>query len=242
VPVVDAYAAVLATDPPHQIDAASAKARLELLDIFPDDQRDGDGVFDVQDLRLWIATLTNPSLPDRDNYHSRYDLNGDGITGGSGTDRFDLDISMNPAGAGASPFDMVEFEFLGESVEYLEEELTDMQIVCYYANSDLYDLGGVEPSVRDAELETVRTLCDSVCNITFGTSAGYTLCSESATSCTFYTLLNGVDSCTSRCASFETTCLRSIHDGEETCEIDGTGSCDDVANDRLCECEKPEEP
>jgi WD40 repeat protein len=57
----------------------------------------------------------------------------------------------------------VNTDFLGKSVSYDENALTDMELVCYYANSDLYELGQADPftaEVRDAELEKVRTSCD----------------------------------------------------------------------------------
>jgi hypothetical protein len=61
---------------------------------------------------------------------------------------------------------------LGEPVTYFEDQLTDIQIVCCYANSDLYDLGGLEPSVRDDELETVRSWCDPCAALTAPANRG----------------------------------------------------------------------
>ena len=80
---------------------------------------------------------------------------------------------------------------------------------------------------------------DDVCNMTFGTSDGYLLCSEDETSCTFYTRLNDIDSCGTRCASFGTECLASVRDQEDTCTPGEVGTCDDIIGDRLCTCSKP---
>ena len=77
------------------------------------------------------------------------------------------------------------------------------------------------------------------CNMAFGTSAGYFLCAETATSCTFYALLNEVDSCTTRCAALQSTCLASIRDTDDTRTQGELGTCDDIVGDRLCECSKP---
>lgn len=175
--VADAYAALLATDPPGLIDKFNALARLELLDIASDlvppselpppgssspiPTVNPDGAFDIADLRRWIDVLTGPGAGEID--HGRFDLNGDGAVGGEGTERFDLDISMDPLSSSSIPFFIVNYDFIDTPVTYSEDVLTDIEIVCYYAMSPLYEIGGLDPFTaegRAEELERVRNLCD----------------------------------------------------------------------------------
>ena len=80
---------------------------------------------------------------------------------------------------------------------------------------------------------------NNACNIAFGSNPGYVLCEETPISCTFYTLLNDVDSCTTSCESAGATCLRSLRDTDDTCIPGEPGACDEIVGDRLCECTKP---
>ncbi|MEM7135781.1 MAG: hypothetical protein AAF500_04335 [Myxococcota bacterium] len=64
------------------------------------------------------------------------------------------------------------------------------------------------------------------------------MCSQTESSCTFYTLLNDIDSCSIRCADGGGTCLAFIGDTDNTCVPGERGSCDDVVGDRICECTK----
>ena len=114
-PVVDAYAAVLAAGGEH--------ARRVLFDVT------GNGIFDHNDIEVFLDSL---QYYDGALNYSRFDLNGDGLTGGSGTDRFDLTMNMEYS---SSVYQSVE----GQSVFYNENSLTDLEILCYYAYSDLYD-------------------------------------------------------------------------------------------------------
>src|SRR5207253_448149 len=62
--------------------------------------------------------------------YSRFDLNGDGSTGGAGKDRFDLDMD----GAYGTASATIE----GVPVSYDETGVTDDDVLCYYAYSSLY--------------------------------------------------------------------------------------------------------
>jgi len=114
-PVVDAYAAVLA--------AGGEKIRIELLDVT------GNGNFDHNDieefLEIYLDTLKARLLD-----YSRYDLNGDGITGGSYTDRFDLTMD--------GQYSEVQKTIEGTLITFDENNLTDLEILCYYAYSNIY--------------------------------------------------------------------------------------------------------
>jgi hypothetical protein len=136
--IVDAYAAVLSLDAAQLPTPQSAPIRLALLDV------NGDGAFDEQDLALFVQhyftqnpdgtqTEVEPATAD----FSRYDLNGDGYTGGNGAERFDLDR------VGSTQFGQTQYSTVHQSIEnedmtYVERMLTDVDILCYYAYSALY--------------------------------------------------------------------------------------------------------
>jgi hypothetical protein len=146
--VVDAYAAVLSLDQASTPTTVSAPIRLAILDVT------GDGRFDELDLADYRFVLTDaagggvePPTPD----YSRYDLNGDGFTGGSQrTARFDLDRTGSTQ-FGAASYADVTADIEGLPVHFSEATLTDLQILCYYAYSGLY--GGVDASARGRILQ-----------------------------------------------------------------------------------------
>lgn len=143
-PVIDAYAAVLALDLP--VDAFSplelAPVRLALFDV-----EGGDGAFTEQDLSTYEAQLGEPAFLVSADY-SRYDLNGDAYTGGSATERFDLDID--------GAYGRVAYTFNSQPATLDENELTDLQILCYYAYSPLYT---GDEEARDDLLAADAELC-----------------------------------------------------------------------------------
>jgi hypothetical protein len=132
---VDAYAAVLAVDPT----LADANVRFSLLDVVDADLNNiPDGFFDENDLREFLirfasyeqARIDDPNLGQD---HSRFDLNGDGYTGGTNhVARFDLDINY-PA-----PYSPVAVPFGADELIFDENTLVDLDILCYYAHTALY--------------------------------------------------------------------------------------------------------
>ena len=121
-PALDAYAATLAAD-----GAANSPARDAILDA------DGDGDFDEQDLedfRDGFIASAGDGVVDLD--YGRFDLNGDGYTGG-GRDRFDLDASSPPAWTFSR-----RREVLGLEVLHDEESVRDLDILCHEAHGPLY--------------------------------------------------------------------------------------------------------
>ena len=114
-PVVDAYAAVLA--------AGGADARRVLLDV------KRNGVFDHNDIEEFLGIYLDTLKAGKLDY-SRYDLNGDGFTGGGSTDRFDLTMD--------GEYSVVDQKIEEDTVYFHESNVTDLQILCYYAYSDLY--------------------------------------------------------------------------------------------------------
>ena len=148
VPVIDAYAAVLRLD---DAGTAAPPIRLGLMDV------NGDGVFDALDLQKFAAAygLPNPNTPTiptaRD--FSRFDLNGDGFTGGIPIAAFDLDI--NGLDSGGQPLiNSTDAEIEGYHLSFNEAALSDLQILCYYAYSLMYhlDAGGQNDQQRTALL------------------------------------------------------------------------------------------
>ena len=149
-PLIDAYEAILALDQAVLPTPATAPVRHAILDA------NADGRFDGNDLALFLGAyvdgyvsasqhgaLTVPAAPD----WGRYDLNGDGVTGGAGTLPFDLD-RVGSAHFGAAARTMVTESIGGRSVSFDETALTDLQILCYYAYSGVFEGTPVERTAR----------------------------------------------------------------------------------------------
>jgi IPT/TIG domain-containing protein/subtilase family protein len=139
--VIDAYATVLSLDAATDVSPSTAPVRLALLDVNP------DGVFDENDLAVFVNnyfdSTGNPVEP-TDRTYGRLDLNGDGYTGGSRPARFDLD-RVGSTQFGAAHYSQV-LQNIGGDVAFDETQLTDVQILCYYAYSALYT---GDPDERD---------------------------------------------------------------------------------------------
>ncbi len=120
-PGLDAYAAVLAAD---------GGARAAVLDADDTGQAAGTTRFDEDDLTAFTDALTaGAGAVD----YGRFDLNGDGRTGGSSTDRVDLD------GAGAPPWGLVVRAVAGLPLTFDERAVTDMDVLCHAAHGPLYN-------------------------------------------------------------------------------------------------------
>ena len=118
-PVVDAYAAVLALDRNYP----DMEVRRAILDL------NEDRLFDETDVEKFLAEFdTANGAKD----YSRYDLNGDGLTGGTETRPFNLNMNYPPT------YTSVSQTIEGNSVSFDENSLTDLDILCYYAYSPLY--------------------------------------------------------------------------------------------------------
>jgi hypothetical protein len=136
VPVIDAYAAVLAADR-----GGSLAVRRALLDVADGGGQSGtNGRFDAHDLGIVVNEITSGSGA---NDYSRYDLNGDGFTGGSERGRFDLDANEPPA------YSRLTRTIHGRSREFDESALTDLDVLCYYAFSPLFEAVSGLPSAAD---------------------------------------------------------------------------------------------
>ena len=132
-PIIDAYAALLAADDP-----VNSHVRRAILDV------NEDNVFDEQDVGLYVNAFGDPEDPHSRDY-DRFDLNGDGFSGSSETARFDLDgeSSFDVSLGGLNAYSTITHPCAPLNSPGLdEEELTDMDILCYYAYSELF--GGDE--------------------------------------------------------------------------------------------------
>jgi subtilisin family serine protease len=139
---INAYAAVLALDDKSALDGnrTDAPVRNAILDIVAGDPNvlGSNDKFDENDLAYFIEQFNVGSEEKRngtDNVkYSRADLNGDGYDGGSDgyKKKFNLDINYPPT------YTTVKQTIEGEEVEFNEASLTDSDILCYYAYSDLY--------------------------------------------------------------------------------------------------------
>ncbi|VAW52437.1 hypothetical protein MNBD_GAMMA05-750 [hydrothermal vent metagenome] len=122
--IVDTYAALLSLDT-SITEAAIRKSVLDVAGTSGTGVR--DGIFDEGDIEFWFNTIL-PTFPDG----IPFDLNGDGHIGGSDTVWFDLDIN-------ALPVYTTVMQTIGEEeVSFNEEAITDFDVLCYYAYSDLY--------------------------------------------------------------------------------------------------------
>ena len=137
VPVIDAYAATLKLDTVTGCcsGALFAPTRLGLLDV------DGDGKFTSADLQkfadaLGLGSAGGPSIPTDPDY-SRFDLNGDGFTGGILIAPFSLDAAVDANGN--TKIASLNEDIEGFPVSFNEAALSDVQILCYYAYSLLYE-------------------------------------------------------------------------------------------------------
>jgi len=160
-PVIDAYEALLAVDKASALGAGSspsvsAPARLAILDIVADDvdALEANGVFDETDLERFLKELHLYDPPRID--YSRFDLNGDGYTGGVEDKykrKFNLDIDYPPT------FEKVTASMDVGDVEFDENKASDMQVLCYYAYSSFYS--GDEEQ-RTKLLEPYRGECEPI--------------------------------------------------------------------------------
>jgi subtilisin family serine protease len=118
-PLIDAYAAVLALDR----DYPDMEVRRAILDL------NEDRFFNETDVEQFLTEFdTANGAKD----YSRYDLNGDGMTGGDTTAKFNLNMDYSPT------YTTVSQTIEGNSVSFNENSLTDLEILCYYAYSRLY--------------------------------------------------------------------------------------------------------
>lgn len=153
--IINAYATVLSLDVPVAVTPATAPVRLAILDT------NDDSHFDLTDLQAFhdayvdeFGNVIEPSAQD----FSRFDLNGDGFTGGSQTARFDLDPTDSTRfGAPNLTPDLVQP--VGPfTATFDEPAVTDADALCFYAWSGLFE-GSPPPNGLDPRIELLKDLC-----------------------------------------------------------------------------------
>jgi subtilisin family serine protease len=147
-PVLDAYTATLGLDEPGCLLATCAPSRLAILDVAAP-----HGRFDQADVQqLADHIFATPAPADRD--WSRFDLNGDGFTGGDKTAPFDLDTTGSTRALSPTLSTVTEavHDTNGNPVQeqFDEHKVTDAEILCYYAYSSLYT-----PAAQDDQRDKI---------------------------------------------------------------------------------------
>ncbi|HUO71943.1 MAG TPA: S8 family serine peptidase [Solirubrobacteraceae bacterium] len=136
-PAVDAYAALLSLDTTEAPLPGDQPTREALLDSSVDLGRPG---FNENDLGDFLPAYFDPAgaaIHPTDRDYGRFDLNGDGFTGGDTKARFDLDRTGSHLW-GTSTLSTVTQTILTIPVTFDETGVSDLQILCYYAYSPLY--------------------------------------------------------------------------------------------------------
>jgi hypothetical protein len=134
---IDAYSALLSLDTTQLPIVGDQPTREALLNSDVNEAKPGFTEEDLADFlfQYFDAAGAAVSPPSRD--YGRWDLNGDGFTGGTTTARFDLDRTGSTLW-GKSSFSTVTQDVLGVQVAYDETAVSDLDILCYYAYSPLY--------------------------------------------------------------------------------------------------------
>ena len=139
---VDAYAAVLSLDASSLSVPTDAPVRMAILDVNADT---GFNELDIEDFLRHCYfvdpatnTITTAAPAQADANFSRYDLNGDGFTTSiSRRERFELDRS-NVTQFGETFYTLTSQVIEGQPVLFDEAAVTDVEILCYYAYSPLF--------------------------------------------------------------------------------------------------------
>ncbi len=140
-PIIDAYDAILSLDAAEPPDPIVATVRHAIMD------HDGDGRFDDADVRAFLTayfdgfvSAEQPGAPVEpiDRTFGREDLNGDGFVGGARTDAFDLD-RVDSVQYGVSGYGLVQQGVENGVATFDEAAVTDLDVLCFYAYSDLYE-------------------------------------------------------------------------------------------------------
>jgi Subtilase family len=134
--VVDAYAAALTAD--REIKFGRAPVRETILDVNEDNK------FDDKDIQLFLKAFAEAEADVLVADYSRFDLNGDGYTGGDAptyTGRFKLSEPFPAAYTRPNllNYGTVSQTIEGVSINFDENKLTDLEILAYYAYSPLYN-------------------------------------------------------------------------------------------------------
>lgn len=133
-PVLDAYVSALRLD--KQL--ASAPVRQAILNVGT--RRQLSEGFGFKDAEVILSALTRPPAGQAGQKldFSRFDLNGDGFTGGDGRVAFDLDLSGE---ADRPVFTPERTNSLSKNSAMVvdERQASDLDVLCFYVNSALFE-------------------------------------------------------------------------------------------------------
>lgn len=150
-PAIDAYATILSADEGF---TGKHPARLAILDVSGHPPlAEGDGVFDELDTQKFLDAIFADTAGQAIDY-SRYDLNGDGFTGGSGTEKINLDMSYDANGG--STYSVLTSAPNGLPLRLDESRVTDFDVLCYYVNSPLFPQAKL--GLFEQQLQAIRAL------------------------------------------------------------------------------------
>jgi hypothetical protein len=135
---VDAYASLLSLDPSGAPDPGTWDVRMALLDVNQDGRFDE---LDTNELANHLLEPPNYDIPvqNAQDDDSRYDLNGDGFTGGGAVDLPAIDLERTGSFRyGATLLETLTIQ-VGASQRTIDETaVNDLDMLCYYAYSALY--------------------------------------------------------------------------------------------------------
>lgn len=153
--VIDAYATILSSDDSFSL--GQYPARLAILDVAglsPLATGGGDGAFDELDTYAFLSAFFRDPAAGQVVDYSRFDLNGDGFTGGSGTEKVNLDMS-NDANGG-STYSVLTAAPNGLPLMLDESRVTDFDVLCYYVNSPMFPQDRL--GLFEQQLQAIRAL------------------------------------------------------------------------------------
>jgi hypothetical protein len=218
-PVIDAYATILSADRVLLPLPQYAPARLAIFDVassaYPMGYPNGgsvnrDRVFDLTDAKLILTKLFPLDPPDPDHLldpgdgkkiappptspdYSRYDLNGDGFTGGDRKARFNLDVDYDANGgavycdngktAAGADCTSPSYNYAGDAARKVtlnESKVSDFQILCYYVHSSLFKAEDL-PAFNDYVNALVQSKGISSCEPPKLNDTGITWCANQNT-------------------------------------------------------------
>lgn len=129
--LIDAYMAILSID----TSLPSADVRKTILDVAGAGASPGtNGKFDHNDISLYLTMFESfETMGSATEDYSRFDLNGDGFTGTDLVASIDLNVDPIPT------FGTVTRTIEGQTVTFNEDIVSDLDMLCYYAYSPLYE-------------------------------------------------------------------------------------------------------
>ena len=164
-PTIDAYATLLAADAQSAVTGSGpltdAPVRLAILDFVNEKgEASPDGKFSEADLAEWVSRLSS-SVSTLPLDFGRFDLNGDGYSGGVTLAPFDLDASST--GSAASPYSSaLPATIAGVPIKIDENAVSDQMALCYYAYSNLYKATNTSWDERGLILAPIAGKCGLV--------------------------------------------------------------------------------